>query len=330
MTLRIEAIACDQAGAARISAMTGPERLPAELARRQRPDLSLVASDHAGDRACASVWWHSVPALEKQTLGIIGHYAAADADSGVAVLEAACDALRARGATLAVGPMDASTWYHYRLVTWRSTEPRFLLEPDNPDDWPQHFARAGFGALAGYHSSCCDDIAAIAPDAATTARLAAEGFRLRTFDKARLDAELHSLWEVSCDAFARNFLYTPIAEDEFRRVSAKAATRSPPELTTIVERDGRMAGFVFAYPDALRAARGAPVDTVVVKSAGVVAALQRHGLGQLLFDAMIAGVRTAGYRRVIYALMHDANVSTHFGRDTRRVIRRYALYSRAL
>jgi L-amino acid N-acyltransferase YncA len=328
--MRVDAIACDGPGAARIGAMTRPYSLSAEDFVRQRPSLSFVASSHSVDRACASIWWNEVPSLPNQRVGIVGHYAAANGEAGIAVLEAACAALRAQGVTHAVGPMDASTWHRYRLVTWRSAEPRFLLEPDNPDDWPQHFTRAGFDSLAGYHSSCCDDIAAIAPDTATAARLAAEGFRLRTFDPSRPDLELHALYEVACDAFAHNFLYTPIGEEEFRRISGTAIAIAPPGLTTIVERDGRMVGFVFSYPDTLRAARGEPVDTVVVKSAGVIAGLQCHGLGQLLFDAMIAGVRAAGYRRVIYALMHDANVSTHFGRDTRRVIRRYTLYSRPL
>lgn len=320
----IEALAVDRNTAARIAALT--RRLSVEATLGASPDIALVASDYGHDRACASLWWTSVPSLAGQTPGLVGHYAAADLETGAAVLRSACDMLRARGATMAVGPMDGSTWRHYRLVTWRGDEPPFLLEPDNPPDWPRHFERAGFGVLAGYHSSCCDSIDAIEPDYATKERMLAAGFRLRAFDVAHLDAELHAMWEVASDAFARNLLYAPISEREFRQIYGHATAIAPPELTTIVERDRRMAGFVFSYPDTLRV----PADTVVIKTAGVVAALQRHGIGQFLFDAALAAVRDAGYRRVIYALMRDGNVSTHFGRETRRLIRRYALYSRLL
>lgn len=326
--MHIDALPCDPPVAARVAALA--RRLSAVDVQRHLPDVCLVARDSRGDQACASAWWRNTPTLAQQRVGIVGHYAACNADAGRAVLAAACDALRARGAALAVGPMDGSTWHYYRLVTWRSPEPPFLLEPDNPADWPQHFADAGFGSLAGYHSSCCDDIAAVVPDAATAARLAAAGFRARTFQPQHVDAELHGLWEVASDAFAGNFLYTPIAEQEFRRISLPATTMAPPGLTTIVEYEGRMAGFVFSYPDTLRAAQGAPLDTVVIKSAGVASALQRQGLGQLLFDTALAAARAAGFRRVIYALMHDDNVSTHFGRASRRLIRRYTLYGRTL
>jgi GNAT superfamily N-acetyltransferase len=328
--MKIETFACDESGAERICTVTGGERLTPAEARRHRPDLSLVAVDESGDRACASVWWRDVPALLDHRVGVAGHFAAANAESGAQVLAAACDALRARGATLAVGPMDANTWHRYRLVTWRSEDPPFLLEPDNPDAWGGYFELAGFAARAGYHSACCDDIAALPSDAATAVRLASEGFRIRTLDASRLDAELHALWAAACDAFAGNFLYTPIAEEEFRHIYARAIASVPPEMVTIAEHAGRISGFLFAYPDMLQAARGNGVDTVVLKTLGVVGAAKRRGLGRWLFDSAIAAARGAGFRRAIFALIHDANPSARFGREKRRLIRRYTLYGRLL
>jgi ribosomal protein S18 acetylase RimI-like enzyme len=226
--------------------------------------------------------------------------------------------------------MDANTWHRYRLVTWRAPDPAFLQEPDNPDTWPGHFEAAGFAPLAGYHSACCDDIAALPADAATAARLEREGVRLRSLDPSGLDADLAALWTVACDAFAGNFLYTRIAQDEFRHLNARAVATVPPEYVTIAEEAGRAVGFLFTYPDSLQAARGERIDTLVMKTLGVVGAMKRRGVGRRLFDHAIAVARAAGFRRAIFALIHDANPSARFGGETRRVIRRYALYARPL
>jgi ribosomal protein S18 acetylase RimI-like enzyme len=328
--MKIETFACDEIGAERICAVCGADRLKPAEARGQRPDLSLVAVDQSGDRACASVWWRDVPALKGYRVGVTGHYAATDAAAGAKVLTSACDALRAQGATLAVGPIDANTWHRYRLVTWRSADPPFLLEPDNPASWGSHFEEAGFAPLAGYHSACCDDLAALPADAATAARLENDGLVMRMLDPSRIDAELHALWAAACDAFAGNFLYTPVAEEEFRHLYARAIASVAPELVTIAQHAGRIVGFLFAYPDLLQGARGKPVDTVVLKTLGVIAGSKRRGVGRWLFDRGVAAARDAGFRRAIFALIHDDNPSARFGRDQRRLIRRYTLYGRPL
>ena len=94
------------------------------------------------------------------------------------------------------------------------------------------------------------------------------------------------MWEVACDAFARNFLYTPIAEREFRRIYAPAAAMAPPELP----RSSSVTGGWRAFCSPIRTPfgpRGRARDTVVFKTAAVATVLQRHGLGQLLFDASL-------------------------------------------
>jgi adenine deaminase len=78
---------------------------------------------------------------------VIGHYGATQEGDGVAVLEAALGELARRGCTFAVGPMDGNTWRRYRLVTDRGTEPPYFMETTNPDDWPAHYAAAGFTPL---------------------------------------------------------------------------------------------------------------------------------------------------------------------------------------
>src|SRR5262245_39955865 len=108
-------------------AVPGFELSPEQLAR-QRPDELLLAWDGAAVAARCGLWFRQP--------GVVGHYFAASAAAGEAILAAACERLRGQGCTQAIGPMDGNTWERYRLVTERGDEPPFFLEPDNPDDWP--------------------------------------------------------------------------------------------------------------------------------------------------------------------------------------------------
>jgi len=305
--------------------------LDAALAARHRPDLHLAVVDDGRLAARASLFWREVPACPDARLGAIGHYAARDAAAGRALLEAACSELAAAGCGVAVGPMDGNTWRSYRLVTERGTDPPFLMEPTNPDDWPQHFTGAGFEVIATYHSSVAALPLPADPRLATArTRLEAAGVRVREIDLARFAEELDGLFALSLAAFARNFLYTPIPRAQFVAQYLPYAERIDPRLVLVAEQAGRAVGFLFAIPDWLEAARTGRATTVIAKTVAVDPARRHAGLGALLVGMAHERAAALGYRRVIHALMHDANVSTNIGRRHTRVMRRYALYARRL
>lgn len=311
-------------------ALPGLGELDAESVRRHAPDASLLEEEQGGPVGRASLWWRAVPTLRGERVGLIGHYAAGDARAASRLLEASCRHLASAGCTLAIGPMDGSTWRRYRLLTQRGSEPTFFLEPDNPDDWPGHFERCGFEPLAQYYSSLCDDLAAIAPADAVARRLRADGFTVRPIELAHLDAELSVLWTLATDAFADNFLYSSIAEDEFRAMYSALLPALKPELVLIAERARRAVGFGFTVPDVLQAGRCKSVDTVVFKTLAVAPGMVRRGIGRWIFDETIRAALALGFRRAIFALIHEGNPSGRLARPHGRDFRRYTLYARRL
>ena len=95
---------------------------------RDAPDAHwTLAGDAGGLRARCSLWWARTPSLLDHRVGVIGHYAAADAAAAQLLLQRACRELAARGCSVAVGPMDGSTWRRYRVVTERGS--------DRPSSW---------------------------------------------------------------------------------------------------------------------------------------------------------------------------------------------------
>jgi len=322
----------DQGGEAlkRFCALPGLGQLSPQNVQRHGPDDSLLLELDGTVTARCSLWWRAVPSLPSERIGILGHYAAVDTEAATRLLQGACERLRASGCTLAVGPMDGSTWRRYRLLTWRGDEPTFFLEPDNPDDWPVHFMSGGFTPFAEYVSSMCDDLDAYPADTPLETCLLEAGYRVRPIEMRRIEEELGLLWRLATETFSRNLLYTPITEAEFRESYTPLLPVLRPELVNIFEQDGEPVGFIFALPDMLQAARHVPIDTVILKTIGVVPAQQGRGLGNWITDFTFVTARKLGFRRAIFALMHEDNASRRLGRGRMRDIRRYTLFARRL
>jgi GNAT superfamily N-acetyltransferase len=307
-----------------------PSELSPQSVRLHAPDASYMVHRDGIAAARCSLWWSATPMLPQQRVGLVGHYAARDAQAASEILQAACTRLKAAGCTLAIGPMDGNTWRRYRLLTWRGTDPPFFLELDNPDDWPAHFEHAGFSPFAHYYSAKCDDLVAYPADAALDDRVREAGYSSRPIDMSKLDQELALLWSLASDAFSRNFLYTPFSEVEYRQMYAAVIPAVRPELVRIVTLRGDPVAFVFAIPDILQAGRGEQVDTVILKTVGVTQGCQGQGIGNWMVDRLFVQARELGFRRGVFALMHESNPSRKLGRGRMRDIRRYTLFARPL
>jgi len=306
------------------------EIAPDQLAR-QRPDELLLAWNGADIAARCGLWWNNVAAYPNHRLGVIGHYFADSSASGETILNAACVRLGGEGCTFAVGPMDGNTWQRYRFVTERGSEPPFFLEPDNPDDWLDHWTAVGFAPLASYHSALTTDLATRDPRAEETShRLAERGIRMRNLALANFETELAKLHAISLVCFANNFLYAPISAEEFTAQYAAVRNYLRPELAILAEKNGELVGFIIAAPDLLQAKRGVLVDTAIAKTMAVHPAHAGIGLGGYLVDRLHAAMHTLGFRRAIHALYHADNHSGKISRRTANVIRTYTLFSRHL
>jgi ribosomal protein S18 acetylase RimI-like enzyme len=263
--------------------------------------------------------------------GLIGWYETVDAAAGTELLRHAAARLRAEGADRIQGPLNGSTWGRYRLAfppgPGEPDEPPFLSEPSNPAAYPLDFAAAGFRVAATYESAIVDDLSAADPRRDELGeRVRARGATIRPLDPARFDDELRAIYDLSVTAFAENLYYSPIGWDEFRARYAPLRPLLDPELVRLAEdTDGRMLGFVFAFPDALAMRDGRPVR-VVLKTLATAPAARGLGLGTFLTDEVRRIAHQKGYASVIHALMQADNDSIRISRHSARVFRRYALY----
>jgi GNAT superfamily N-acetyltransferase len=264
--------------------------------------------------------------------GLIGHYESTDPKSGTYLLKHAVQRLREQGADRILGPMNGSTWGRYRLALPPEPrdgdpEPPFLSEPSNPADYPLDFQAAGFRVGATYESAIVEDLGTADPRRDELAeRVRARGATIRPLDPGRFDDELRAIFELSRTAFAENLYYSPIEFDEFRARYLPLRPLLDPEMVRLAEdADGRLLGFVFAFPDLLSASNGRPTR-VVLKTLASAPEARGMGLGTFLTDEVRRVADENGYRSVIHALMQADNESVRISRHSARVFRRYALY----
>lgn len=322
----------DPASREQFCALPGLARLDADSVAGARPDASWMFTGAGTDLARCSLWWTNTPSLPGERVGVIGHYASASANAGRTVLAYACAELAACGCTYVVGPMDGSTFWQYRLVTDPGTEPPFLLEPENPPSDPEAFAATGFAPIARYYSALQTELGTRRLRVAElTKRLTRRGVRIRSLDASRFEDELRLLYPIATQAFAGGFLYSPISEDDFVALYARLRPIALPELVLIAEQDDRPVGLLFVLPDWLRARRGEPLDTLILKTLAVLPAYSGSGLPGLLLARGEQLARERGFTRVIHSLMHERNSSLRMSaRYGGQIMRRYALYGRPL
>jgi GNAT superfamily N-acetyltransferase len=300
-------------------------------APEEHPDARVYLTDSGGELlAHAALWWKETPACEGGCIGAIGGFSAGDAAQTKILLDAAAARLAEAGCRIMVGPMNGNTWRRHRFVTESNGRGPFLLEPRNPEAWPDWWRQAGFDELSHYSSSIIrlDGTPTAAP--ALKVRLQRSGLVIRRLDPARYDDELRAIHAVSLRSFSSNFLYTPLDEESFLTAYGKVRDRVDADLVRIAERDGVACGFVFCIRDLEAEARGEK-SALIVKTLAVDPGARSAGLGSLLVDEAHRIGHEKGYTEAIHALQHETNTSLKItGRHHGEVFRRYSLFSKRL
>lgn len=300
------------------------------LLAAQDPTAHVIALRSGVPVAHTSVWATSLPKFEGRVAGALGHYAAIDDEAAGAVIDEALSLLECSGCEIAIGPIDGNTWRSYRFVTGTSQEPPFFLEPNNPPEYPAQLERAGFEPLTTYYSSLTTDLSHHDERLdRVQRRLDDDRIRIGHIDVGSLDAELAAIYDVSIEAFSDAYLYTPIDKAEFVAQYRAVIPAVRPELVLLArDAEERVVGFAFGLPDTLRARRGEPLDTMIVKTVAVLPGRRYAGLGAVLVERLHSTGLALGYTRAIHALMHESNSSRNLSGHYAETIRRYTLFAK--
>lgn len=300
---------------------------PQRISRDQADAHFLTSGADGAVAARCSVWADSLPDLDGQKTGAIGHFAATNSLAAISVLRAARNELKRLGCKTVVGPIDGTTWRPYRLVTRAGQLPPFFLEPENPATWPRYFEAAGFAPIARYVSEINDDIVSNRPGTGSLrAQFAQRGISIRALKPDAAEQALNEIYDIAVASFQEAFLYTPLDREAFLSIYRSLLPRLSPELVLIARHAERPVGFVFAIPDWRQAQDASSIDTIVIKTIAILPQPAYRGLGRVLIDSLLDNAQELGYRRAISALMHVANRSQKISADCAGPMREYTLY----
>lgn len=274
-------------------------------------------SDHQTTPAPTLSVHRDAPAWDGRRTAALGGLRFPDPATGAGLIAGQLALLREEGFEAVVGPMDGSTWYAYRYVTFSDGSPPFLMEP--PDSPAERLAllKAGFEPVATYASAraALNDLGA---------RPEPGGVRVEAWDGRDPERFMADIFALSCEAFSRNPFYKPLVREGFDALYQPLLSRIDPRLMLFARgEDDALLGFVFGLPDLLDPAS----NTAILKTY----ASRRRGVGHLLAHAFHRAARDAGFVQVIHALMHDGNQSLErSGQHRGEVFRRYAVFGRLL
>lgn len=225
-----------------------------------------------------------------------------------ALLGAAADWARAKGATVLRGPGEYANVTHERqgcLVD--GFEHQVWVEHTwNPPYYGPLIESCGFAKAMDYHAYEIDLTKPLPAKLARIARIvvARSGLRTRSLDMRRFEEDVRLIVEIYNQAWASNWGFLPIEDWE---VDALVRTLRPiidPELIRFAFAGDRAVAVLGAFPDPsdlLRPRWRWPGDGDLVRLARLFAGRRRIDHYRLMFFGIVPGYRTAGADALLYS-----------------------------
>ena len=278
--------------------------------------------------------------------GTIGAFQALDKEEAVhEMLNSAVTWLKNQGAKKIIGPMDGDTWHHYRFNVGPFDNQPFIKEPWNPSYYSSLWETSGFSVSETYDSYIVDEPSlAAANQEKFYKRCIKYGYKFSPITKENYYEILPLIYELSCQIFTQNILYTPISMDEFIHMYKPAESLLQTGLSWLAfAPDNTPVGYIFTFPDyseALRAMNGKTnviakikfllnkhkATRTCIKTLGALSKNRGSGLTAALTYLSYKNSADLGYNQTLMCLMHSSNDSRRFSGKADKPFRKYVLY----
>ncbi|NWO18108.1 GNAT family N-acetyltransferase [Leptotrichia sp. oral taxon 223] len=235
-----------------------------------------------------------------------------------------------------IGPLNGTTWNTYRYVTDMGNHPPFLLEPFNEEYYVELFEKIGFEPLAYYISTIMENMNPV-----QRGNLSKKIEKLRKFDFYKditvksaenedLLVVLNKVYDLTIEAFKNNFLYSKLDREIFLKMYMSYEDKIVKKFFKMLYLKDELIGYVFGIPDYAELQYKEKIKTMILKTIAISPKYNGKGMGYILIDELVKEAERSGYKNVIYALMHEKNISKNIGSLLGDELRRYALFIKEL
>jgi GNAT superfamily N-acetyltransferase len=264
--------------------------------------------------------------------GFVGFFECEEsAETAGSLFKAADDWLRTRGRRSVQGPLSFGIYDEIGVLVEGFDTPPFLLTPHNPPYYGRLFEANGWRkavdwyAFRGRHGVSDEDVD---PRFGRYARrvLNRPGLTVRNLDpKVNLEHEVQTVRSIFNSAWGENWGHVPITDREFARLKEAVVRMVIPEISPIIEVDGKPVAFALALCDANVAVKRVggrlfPLGWLTLLTTlhrtdrfrlilmGVLAEYRHQGLEAALYHQVMREAIRLGYRQIEMSQIVETNV----------------------
>ena len=304
----------------------------------ERPSEIVIFNDENNNIGGSIHLWHNRPDYNGRKTSYIGNVNIHEKyrKNEEQLFNKIFEELKKEGIETIIGPLNGTTWNTYRYVTEKGNGRPFLLEPWNEDYSVSLFEKLGFKPLAGYISTVMEGM-----NSNGRKNLDKKIEKLKKFDyykDTRVESAenkdllkvLNKVYDLTVKAFKNNFLYSELEREIFLKMYMSYEDKIVKKFFKMLYLKGELIGYVFGIPDYAELGYKGKIETMILKTIAVSPVYNGKGMGYILIDSLVEETEKEGYENVIYALMHESNVSKNIGLLLGNMLRRYTLFIKEL
>ena len=304
----------------------------------ERPSEIVIFTDENNNIGGSLYLWHNRPDYNGRKTSYIGNvniYEKYRKDEEQ-LFNKVFEELKKEGIETIIGPLNGTTWNTYRYVTEKGNGRLFLLEPWNEDYSVSLFEKLDFKHLAGYISTVMEGMNS---DGRKNLNKKIEklkkfdyyeDIRVESAENKDLLTVLNKVYDLTVEAFKNNFLYSELEREIFLKMYLSYEDKIIKKFFKMLYLRDELIGYVFGIPDYTELGYKGKIDTIILKTIAVSPEYNGNGMGYILINSLIEEAEKEGYENVIYALMHESNVSKNIGLLLGNVLRKYTLFIKEL
>lgn len=304
----------------------------------ERPTEIIVFYNENEEMAGSLDLWHNRPNYNEKTTSYIGNVNILEKyrKNETEIFNEIFENLKNDGIETIIGPLNGTTWNTYRYVTDKGNYPPFLMEPWNEDYYVKLFEKIGFKPLTYYISTIMENMNPV-----QRGNLSKKIEKLRKFDFYKditvksaenedLLVVLNKVYDLTIEAFKNNFLYSELDREIFLKMYMSYEDKIVKKFFKMLYLKEELIGYVFGIPDYAELRYKEKVETMILKTIAISPKYNGKGMGYILIDELVKEAECSGYKNVIYALMHEKNISKNIGLLLGNELRKYALFIKEL
>ena len=304
----------------------------------ERPSEIVIFTDENNNIGGSLHLWHDRPDYNGRKTSYIGNVNIHEKyrKNEEQLFNKVFEELKKEGIEIIIGPLNGTTWNTYRYVTEKGSRKQFLLEPWNEDYSVSLFEKLDFKHLAGYISTVMEGM-----NSDGRKNLNKKIEKLKKFDYYKdikvesaenkdLMAVLNKVYDLTVEAFKNNFLYSELEREIFLKMYLSYEDKIIKKFFKMLYLRDELIGYVFGIPDYTELGYKGKIDTIILKTIAVSPEYNGKGMGYILINSLVEEAEKEEYENVIYALMHESNVSKNIGLLLGNVLRRYTLFIKEL